>query len=174
MLPATLLPTPAPRRRWHHLLRLPLVRVPRLSRVARQLRLSVIDRRVRRVAGLTAGLVALAVIGTVALSRGGQPARRASAAPLAAASARVVAAQPPAKTADSGLMTAVNPGPASEPLAPPPTAAVEVPEAPGSPEVAPVEVPAPVKRRIGEAHARRRPESPRVRAPAETDGIVDL
>jgi len=170
MLPATLLPTPAPRRRWRHLLRAPFVRMPRLSRVARQLRLSVIDRRVRRVAGVAAGLVALAVVGTVALSRGGHAARRAS--PVA--SPRAVAAQPPAKIARSDPLTAISVVPPSVPVAPPPTAAVEVSEAPGSLQVVPVPVPAPVKRRIGETPARRRPESPRVRAPAETDGIVDL
>ncbi len=103
ILPATLLPTPAPRRlRWHHLMRLPPVRLPHFSRVARQLRLSVIDRRVRRVAGLAAGLVALVVIGTVALSRGGHPPRRASAAPPAAASTRVVATQPPPRSPTPG------------------------------------------------------------------------
>jgi hypothetical protein len=87
---------------------------------------------------------------------------------------RVAASQPPAKIADPGLRTAVAPALSVEPLAPPPTAAVEVPEAPASLQVVPVEVPAPVKRRIGEAPVRRRPETPRVRAPVETDGIVDL
>jgi serine/threonine-protein kinase len=176
MLPATLLPTPAPRRfRWHHLMRLPPVRLPHFSRVARQLRLSVIDRRVRRVAGVAVGLVALVVIGTVALLRGGHPPQRASAASLAGATKRMVAAPAPAKAADSGLMTAGTPVPASEPLAaPPPTAAVEVPEAPVPIQAVPAPVPAPVKRRIGEAAARRRPEPPRVRAPAVPDGIVDL
>jgi tRNA A-37 threonylcarbamoyl transferase component Bud32 len=170
-LPATLLPTAAPPQRWHHRLRVPVLRVPRLSRVARQLRLSVIDRRVRRVAGLAIGLVALVVIGAVAFSRDGRAPPRAP----APASMRVAAAQSPAKIADPGLRTAVTPALSVEPLAPPPpTTAVEVPEAPASLQVVPVEVPAPVKRRIGEAPARRRPESPHVRAPAETDGIVDL
>jgi serine/threonine-protein kinase len=169
-LPATLLPTAAPGRRWHHRLRVPALRVPRLSRVARQLRLSVIDRRVRRVAGLAIGLVALVVIGAVAFSREGRAPPRAP----APASMRVAASQPPAKIADPGLRTAVAPALSVEPLAPPPTAAVEVPEAPASLQVVPVEVPAPVKRRIGEAPVRRRPETPRVRAPTETDGIVDL
>ncbi len=96
MLPATVLPAPPPRKfPWPDLrlsrvrlpeLRMPQVRLPhlsqvarhlerlpRLSRVARNLRLSVIDRRVRRMGGVAIGLVALVIIGALALARGGHP-----------------------------------------------------------------------------------------------------
>jgi len=183
MLPATVLPTPVPRLvRWREMMRfsqvrlpqvrLPQVRLPHFSRIARNLRLSVIDRRVRRVAGVAVGLVAVVVIFAVAFSHGGHSPQRAS----AASPPRVVTAPAPAKIVDPvGLTAAAAPAvPAAAPLAAPPTAAVEVPEAPEPIQAEPVEVPAPVKRRIGAAPARRRPEPPHVRAPAGPDGIVDL
>jgi serine/threonine-protein kinase len=194
MLPATVLPTPVPSRiqwppdwrlpRWRFSqlrlpqlrlppLRLPQWRLPYMSRVARNLRLSVIDRRVRRVAGAAVGLVVLVVISAIAFSHGGHPPPRASAASLTTATTRVVAAAP-AKAADSGPATAVTAVPASEPVAPPPTAAVEVPEAPVPLQVTPAEIPAPVRRRIREAPVRRRPEPLRVHTPTGPDGIVDL
>ncbi len=184
MLPATVLP-PAPPSRFPWLegvrlpqvrlpqVRLPDVRLPRLSRIARNLRLSVIDRRVRRLGGVAVGLVALVVIAALAISHSGHPADHRATASLAAP-ARVVSGALPAKFADPAHLTAVTSAAAPEPLASPPTAAVVVPEAPVSIEASPAEIPAPVRRRIGEAPARRRPESPRARAPAETDGITDL
>ena len=197
MLPATVLPAPPPRKfqwpdlrlpqvrlpqmrlpevRWSQIrlpqIRLSQIRLPRLSRVARNLRLSVIDRRVRRVGGVAIGLVALVIIGALALARGGHPEQHASAASMVATSARGVAA--PTKSSDSGPLTAGTPVPASAPLATPPTAAVVMPEGPASIEAAPAEIPAPVKRRIGEARTHRRPEPPRARAPVEADGITDL
>ena len=196
MLPATVLPPPPPppkfpwrdlrlprvrlpeirlpQVRWPHLSQVArhLERLPRLSRVARNLRLSVIDRRVRRVGGVAIGLVALVIVGALALARGGHP--HTPAASTVATSARGVAAPAPTKVSDSGLLTAVTPAPVAEPLATPPTAAVVVPGSPASIEAGPAEIPAPAKRRIGEARAHRRPEPSRARAPVEADGITDL
>lgn len=197
MLPATVLPPPPPRKfQWPDLrlpqvrfpeVRLPQVRLPHLSqvarhlerlphfsRVARNLRLSVIDRRVRRVGGVAIGLVALVIIGALALSHGGRARQPASATPLVAATAGGAGVRAPTKLAGSDSLPAVTAAPAPEALAPPPTAAVVVPGAPASIEAAPAEIPAPVKRRIGEARARRHPEPPRARAPVEADGITDL
>jgi hypothetical protein len=197
MLPATVLPAPPPRKfPWPDLrlsrvrlpeLRLPQVRLPhlsqvarhlerlpRLSRVARNLRLSVIDRRVRRMGGVAIGLVALVIIGALALARGGHPQQHASSASMVVTSSRGVATPVPTKISDSGLLTAVTPVPVAEPLATPPTAAVVVPGSPAAIAAGPAEMPAPAKRRIGEARAHRRPEPPRLRAPVEADGITDL
>jgi serine/threonine protein kinase len=147
----------------------------RLSRLAR-LRLSFIERPVWVAAGVAAGLVALVAVGAFAFSRGGPPPQRAAAS-LAAATARVVAVPATVKIADSGLLTPVDSVRTAEPpvVAAPepaiPTQAIQVP----APDQAPAaEQPAPPRRRIGEAPARRRPEPSRVRAPAVPDGIVDL
>ncbi len=195
MLPSVVLPTPAPRMfRWHDSWQLPRLRLPSrlfpsrlrlpsrllpsrfipsgLRRLPSRLRLPAMD---RRVAGAVAGLAALVVVASVTFLRGGHPSHRAAAS-LAAVTTRVVAAPAPAKIADPGLMTAnaVDSVRAPEPLAPAPTAAVVMPDAQVPIQAPPPELRAPVKRRNGEAPARRHPDSPRPHAPVGPDGIVDL
>jgi serine/threonine protein kinase len=132
-----------------------------------------ISRRGMRFAGVVAGFVVLAAVGAVTLSRSragrtrgqaaeSEPASEPAAATVVAAPAPITVATPgPLPVVDDRLGMAA-PSPVNEPDAESPVAVV------------PADTSAPLKRRSGEARARRRSELPRGGAAVGTDGIVDL